>query len=542
VNKIRVSRRGRKQKVRVGSPDASLTGSAGAEAVRELERALGITAALDKEIGPVKQRDRGLPGGQLLVSLASCMLAGGDHLVSLDRRRADIAGQMLEPAPAPASTTAAGLARRFGAAQLAGIGAGVAAVNARVLGLTGQVRRSALLRSVTIDLDATDVEVRGRGKAGCAYNYQGQRCYRPHIAFWAELGVPVAADLLAGDEDPRASAHLLARRALAALPAGPAEIRLRADAGYFAGELAREALRRSIKFAIGAKRNSAVRRAAAAIGEDAWVPAIGMDNAEVAACPCIPDWWPADTTCLVRRVRIPAGAVSCDPRARRRRTIPKDQLALALAGLADHVYGYSFILTNLDVSDGEKIAEAEHWYRHRTDIEALNRDAKLGAALRHMPSGDQRVNLRMDARRAARRRHLRLAPGTHPDRPGQRPRTPHDHAPAPRAHRHPGPRHPPRAADNPAAPARTRPAARRPEPPPGPPQPWLTSPHPAQPDERNQGRSPEPPPPARQPGRQHAPEPASANDKIIYHQSAAFTALIADPGLKRPGSFTARHF
>jgi hypothetical protein len=300
---------------------------------------------------------------------------------------------MLEPAPAPASTTAAGLARRFGAAQLAGIGAGVAAVNARVLGLTGQVRRSALLRSVTIDLDATDVEVRGRGKAGCAYNYQGQRCYRPHIAFWAELGVPVAADLLAGDEDPRASAHLLARRALAALPAGPAEIRLRADAGYFAGELAREALRRSIKFAIGAKRNSAVRRAAAAIGEDAWVPAIGMDNAEVAACPCIPDWWPADTTCLVRRVRIPAGAVSCDPRARRRRTIPKDQLALALAGLADHVYGYSFILTNLDVSDGEKIAEAEHWYRHRTDIEALNRDAKLGAALRHMPSGDQRVNL-----------------------------------------------------------------------------------------------------------------------------------------------------
>src|SRR3979490_1497406 len=85
----------------------------------------------------------------------------------------------------------------------------------------------------------------------------------------------------------------------------------------------------------------------------------------------------SSATCaqLVRRVRIPADAVSADPRARRRRTIPKDQLALALGGKVDYVYGYSFILTNLDVSTEEKIAEVEWWYRHRTDIEALNREA-----------------------------------------------------------------------------------------------------------------------------------------------------------------------
>lgn len=54
MNKIRVNRPARKRKVRVGSLDASLSGSAGVKAVRDLERALGITAALDKEIGPVK--------------------------------------------------------------------------------------------------------------------------------------------------------------------------------------------------------------------------------------------------------------------------------------------------------------------------------------------------------------------------------------------------------------------------------------------------------------------------------------------------------
>lgn len=40
----------------------------------------------------------------------------------------------------------------------------------------------------------------------------------------------------------------------------------------------------------------------------------------------------------------------------------------------------------------EQLAEVEWWYRHRTDIEALNKDGKLGAALRHLPSGSHAVN------------------------------------------------------------------------------------------------------------------------------------------------------
>ena len=34
----------------------------------------------------------------------------------------------------------------------------------------------------------------------------------------------------------------------------------------------------------------------------------------------------------------------------------------------------------------------EAWFRHRTDIEDRIRDAKHGAALRHLPSGDKAVN------------------------------------------------------------------------------------------------------------------------------------------------------
>ena len=89
----------------------------------------------------------------------------------------------------------------------------------------------------------------------------------------------------------------------------------------------------------------------------------------------------------MRRVRLDTDQISADPRARRRRTLHPDQRALVIDELAqaDAVYGYSFILTNLDVFTSAHAAPIEHWYRHRTDIENVFRDAQHGAALRHLP-------------------------------------------------------------------------------------------------------------------------------------------------------------
>jgi hypothetical protein len=114
--------------------------------------------------------------------------------------------------------------------------AGLAVVTERMVALTEG--------PVTIDLDATDVEVYGRKKRGVAYNHQGQRAGRPHVAAWAEAETVLAADLGSGTDDVRATAADLLRRALAALPerarAG-GQVAVRADAGYFAGQLARAA-------------------------------------------------------------------------------------------------------------------------------------------------------------------------------------------------------------------------------------------------------------------------------------------------------------
>jgi Transposase DDE domain group 1 len=393
--------------VRVGAPDPSLTATSGVAAVAEFVDKLDVVGRFDRGVGSIKKRDRGATAGELLVAMAQSQLLGADSLVGLDRQRADTSAVELSAVPVLASTTAAGLARRFGPEHLVGVEAGTADLACRAFGLLPLERRVALSAKATLDLDSTDVEVYGSKKQGVAYNYQGQRAGRPHLATWAEAGLTTAADLLAGNDDVRPRAADMLRRGLAGIPRQVREaarvvdrLRTRADAGYFTADLANAAVEQGCDFAIAAKRNTAMWRAYASIGPDEWVEALGMPGAQVAAVDYAPAGWPDDTYTIVRRVRVDAEDISADPRSRRRRTIDKAQLALALEGTATHAYAVSFIVTNIPANDrpgdtsgnAETILEVEAWFRRRTDIEDRIREAELGAALRKLPSGDQVVN------------------------------------------------------------------------------------------------------------------------------------------------------
>jgi hypothetical protein len=334
-------RRGpRRARVRVGAPDEALTRFSGLAAVTELTGRLGVIERIDGAVGPIKTRDRGFTGGQVLVGMAAAQLCGEDFLVGLDRHRADTAGQELSPVPGLASTTAAGLARRLSEGQWAAVETGLGDVHTTALKLLDRVapeRAHALCTDVTIDMDTTDVEVYGRHKHGVAFNHQGQRVGRPHVATWADTSVVLAADLGSGRDDPRATAPELLVRALAALPAPTraGKIRLRADAGYFAGQLARAALFAGVEFAIGARRIAPLWRLLDTVPATGWTDAIDMTGAQVAVADYCPDWWPATTQLLIRRVRLDLdrGQVSHDPRARRRRTLHPQQRTLPLADI-----------------------------------------------------------------------------------------------------------------------------------------------------------------------------------------------------------------
>jgi len=144
--------------------------------------------------------------------------------------------------------------------------------------------------------------------------------------------------------------------------------------------------KQKVRFSISAKRTKTIWREIGGVPDQAFFPALDMAGAEV-----------AETThhvegvgpvrLIVRRVQIDAEALPT-VRGRRRRTIPPEQMALALEGRATRVYAYSAIVTDL----AGEAREIEHWHRRRTDIEELIKDAKLGAGMRHMPMGRRRPN------------------------------------------------------------------------------------------------------------------------------------------------------
>ena len=170
VNNLRRNERAGKRcarRVGIGEPDKTLTGLAGLAAVEELIARLGLVEVLNRGIGPIKQRDRGLSGGQLLMAMATAQLVGQDCLAGMDRVRADAGSALLIEAPVAPSRTAARLAGRFGPAQLTGIEASLSEVYTRWLAVVpAQVRAPLVLHDPTIDLDASDIEVYGPTKQG----------------------------------------------------------------------------------------------------------------------------------------------------------------------------------------------------------------------------------------------------------------------------------------------------------------------------------------------------------------------------------------
>jgi hypothetical protein len=324
----------------------------------------------------------------VVVALTECLIGGGDFLADLDHDRAD-PGAVLRSVAVPASTTAGSLARRFEALQLADLERAVGLIVRRGIAALSVKQRRGLRRGVvTIDVDPTEIEVYGATKHGVAYNYLGQRAARAFPATWAEAGVVLAGELFAGDEDPRPRAPDLIARAVAARPDGLGRPRVRADVGFFDHRVADAALAAGADFGIGVPRNPAVWRAVRAAGQQRWSPALGLRHAEVTEIDYRPGGWPAHTRVIARRVRLEPEQISRHSRSRRRRTIDPDQLALLDAGELESVYAYSFIATNLT----DTPAQLEAWHRSRAQIEDRLRDAKLGYALRHLPSADPRVN------------------------------------------------------------------------------------------------------------------------------------------------------
>ena len=139
----------------------------------------------------------------------------------------------------------------------------------------------------------------------------------PHIGFWAEAGVPLAAELMGGTEDPAATPSTCWIG-----PSRPSRLVWgRTDAAGTPVTSPQSSpphvWNAGMEFAIGAKRTSKVMAAARGPGRYTWVPAVGMEDTEAAIIEYLPGAgpWPqeANIACIARRTRIPSDTDSHRP-------------------------------------------------------------------------------------------------------------------------------------------------------------------------------------------------------------------------------------
>jgi DDE family transposase len=378
--------------------DPSLTPYAGLAIVGELARRTRLVELVDAELGAVrgaravKARRRGLSPGALVVSVAECQIAGAECFDDLENVRADAAGAGLRAvAQTPSAPTARQLARRFEPGHVRAIERAQARVGER---LDRELGRDPS-EPVTLDLDATETEVYGRRKQGAARSRTGALAYSSYVVTWAQRGRALTSELKGGNQAricAPESAQMIAR-AVGLLPHGHGEVSARVDSGFYSAELMSELREQRARFTMSAPRTTTMWRALATIPEPAWAEASEMRGAEVAEVAFTPAGWAHEPLRLiVRRVAVSAAEIRArSPKARRRSTIPADQLQMILDGRLASTYAYSFIVTDIP-AEHKTTTEVERFHRRRAQIEERFKDAKLGQPLRHLPSGDLDAN------------------------------------------------------------------------------------------------------------------------------------------------------
>lgn len=378
--------------------DPSLTAYAGLAIPGELCRKLRLIELTDAElsavspVAAVKQRRRGLSPGELAVAIAECQLAGAECFDDLEDVRSDRAGASLRAVPDPPSApTARPLACLFKPAHIRAIERAAARAGNDLDRRLGRDPAEA----VTFDLDATETKVFGRKKRGAGRSRHGHLAYNSYVVTWAERGRALSSELKGGNQariKAEESGRMLGR-AERLLPAGHGQITVRGDVGFYAVELMTDCRKRAMRFTFSATRTSAMWAKLAEIPQDAWEEATCMRGAEVAELPFTPEGWKHEPLrLLVRRVPVSAAELlNGSPKARRRKTVPPEQLQMVLDGQLDSTFAYSFIVTDIPASE-KTTTEVEHFHRQRAQIEERFKDAKLGQGLRHLPSGNLNAN------------------------------------------------------------------------------------------------------------------------------------------------------
>jgi hypothetical protein len=246
-----------------------------------------------------------------------------------------------------------------------------------------------------LDVDDTIKATYGYAKQGAAYGYskvKGLNAILATISTPAVAPVIIASRLRKGaTNSARGAARLVAdalataRRAGVGGPDGNGLVIMRADSAYYNHDVIAAALRAGARFSVTARMDPAVRRAIAAIDEQAWTP-IHYPNAV----------WDQDEQRLVSDAEVAQIDFTAFTSRRKsehidgRLIVRRVKRLNPASGGQDELfatYRHHAVFTNSPMS----MLDAEACHRQHAVIEQVNADLKSGA-LAHLPSGSFAAN------------------------------------------------------------------------------------------------------------------------------------------------------
>lgn len=217
----------------------------------------------------------GSPGANTAVkipALVAGMVAGADSIADMDLLRHGGMGRLFTEVRAPTTLGTHLRGFRFGhVRQLDAIASRLLiALSARTPLLAGADQIAYL------DLDDTMRETHGYAKQGTGYGYSKVRGLN---ALLATVSTPLAAPVITATRlrrgatnSPRGAPRLITDALVTARKAGATGmVTVRADSAYYNGDVVAAAVRGGAHFSITARMDAAVRKAIAAIPENAWV-------------------------------------------------------------------------------------------------------------------------------------------------------------------------------------------------------------------------------------------------------------------------------
>ena len=243
--------------------------AAGLVPVLGLAERVGLRRLVDGQL--TVPTDKGAHGGAKVAALVAGMVAGADSIEDMDLLRHGGMGRLFTSIYAPSTVGSFLRAFTFGhVRQLDAVAARFVARLAATTPLLPDADRIAYL-----DVDDTIRATYGYAKQGAGYGYSGVKGLNALVATVStptSAPVVVATRLRKGSANSaRGAARLVADAVKTSRASGATGLLiLRADSAFYGADVIAAARRHGGCFSITARQDPAVRRAIAAITEDAW--------------------------------------------------------------------------------------------------------------------------------------------------------------------------------------------------------------------------------------------------------------------------------